>query len=194
MAITKKQRIFIDEYLKCFNATRAAIAAGYSERSARAQGSRLLTYDDIKAEVVARLEESAMSADEVVSRLGDIARGDITDLMDVSTMGFSINLLNDYKDKKEQTKLIRKLKQKVTTIQPRSGDGEEKEIIETEIELYSALDALKLLGQKHAMFRNITEHTGKDGNPMKIEVEYVNAPYPDAGVSSGTGDNSSESE
>jgi ACT domain-containing protein len=38
------------------------------------------------------------------------------------------------------------------------------------------------------------EVSGKDGNPMKIEVEYVNAPYPDAGVSSGTGDNRSESE
>jgi phage terminase small subunit len=35
------------------NATEAAIAAGYSARSARQQGSRLLTNDDIQAEIQA---------------------------------------------------------------------------------------------------------------------------------------------
>jgi len=38
-----------------------------------------------------------------------------------------------------------------------------------------------------------TELTGKDGSPVKLEVEYVNTPYPVANVPSGTGDNSAES-
>ncbi|WP_245662863.1 terminase small subunit [Endozoicomonas arenosclerae] len=42
-----KQRRFVDEYLTDLNATRAAIAAGYSEKTARSQGSRLLTNADI---------------------------------------------------------------------------------------------------------------------------------------------------
>ena len=37
------------------------------------------------------------------------------------------------------------------------------------------------------------ELTGKDGSPVKIEVEYVNTPYPVTGVPSGAGDNSAES-
>lgn len=40
--LTPKQAIFIAEYLVDGNATRAAIAAGYSEKTAEAAGSRLL--------------------------------------------------------------------------------------------------------------------------------------------------------
>jgi phage terminase small subunit len=39
MALTKKQELFINEYLKCFNATKAAKEAGYKETSARQHGS-----------------------------------------------------------------------------------------------------------------------------------------------------------
>ena len=49
-----KQRRFVDEYLIDQNATRAAIAAGYSPKTARAQGCRLLTNADIAAEIRAR--------------------------------------------------------------------------------------------------------------------------------------------
>ena len=45
--MTPKHQRFVDEYLLDQNATRAAIAAGYSEKTAKSQGSRLLTYADI---------------------------------------------------------------------------------------------------------------------------------------------------
>ena len=40
-ALTPKQRIFILEYLKDFNASRAAIGAGYSAKTAGPAASRL---------------------------------------------------------------------------------------------------------------------------------------------------------
>lgn len=40
--LTDKQRRFCEEYVVDWNATRAAIAAGYSEKTADVQGSRLL--------------------------------------------------------------------------------------------------------------------------------------------------------
>lgn len=40
--------IFVTEYLKSGNATQAAIAAGYSEKSAYSQGSRLLKNDEVQ--------------------------------------------------------------------------------------------------------------------------------------------------
>lgn len=43
-----KHKRFVDEYLIDQNATRAAKAAGYSEKTARSQGSRLLTNADIQ--------------------------------------------------------------------------------------------------------------------------------------------------
>lgn len=50
---TEKQQRFINEYLVDLNATQAAIRAGYSERTASAQASRLLT----NVNILARIEE-----------------------------------------------------------------------------------------------------------------------------------------
>lgn len=49
-----RHRRFVDEYLADQNAIRAAIAAGYSQKTARSQGSRLLTNADIATEIRAR--------------------------------------------------------------------------------------------------------------------------------------------
>lgn len=46
--LTGKRRLFADEYLKDFNATQAAVRAGYSPKTARSQGQRLLTCVDIQ--------------------------------------------------------------------------------------------------------------------------------------------------
>lgn len=51
-----KRSIFISEYLKDFNATRAAKAAGYSEKSAYELGSKLLKNVEIQDEIVKRVK------------------------------------------------------------------------------------------------------------------------------------------
>lgn len=48
---TRRER-FCYEYAASGNATKAAEAAGYSPRTARSQGQRLLTNDDIKARLL----------------------------------------------------------------------------------------------------------------------------------------------
>ena len=50
--LTVRQQAFVEAYAG--NATAAALAAGYSERSARSQGQRLLTNDDIQEAIKAR--------------------------------------------------------------------------------------------------------------------------------------------
>lgn len=57
MALTFKRRRFVLAYLGTHigNATQAAIAAGYSERSARSIGSRLLTFPDVRAAIAAEV-------------------------------------------------------------------------------------------------------------------------------------------
>lgn len=76
MALSKKQRAFIEHYLKCWNAAEAARLAGYSEKTARQQGSRLLTKVDIEAAIQARVDELSMSANEALIRLTEQARAD----------------------------------------------------------------------------------------------------------------------
>ena len=54
--LTNKQRAFIEEYLLDFNATRAAKAVGYSEKTAHSIGSELLTKTYIADEINARMK------------------------------------------------------------------------------------------------------------------------------------------
>jgi phage terminase small subunit len=49
--LSDKQELFCREYLKDFNATQAAIRAGYSPDSARQQASRMLTYDNVSERI-----------------------------------------------------------------------------------------------------------------------------------------------
>jgi len=46
-ALSDRRKRFVEEYMITLNATRAALAAGYSPDTARSQGSRLLTFVDI---------------------------------------------------------------------------------------------------------------------------------------------------
>ena len=55
--MTNKQELFILEYQKDFNATRAAVAVGYSPKTAYSQGQRLLKDPDVKEVLEADLTE-----------------------------------------------------------------------------------------------------------------------------------------
>ena len=73
MALTLKQTLFIAEYLKDFNATRAARASGYSPKTARYIGFENLTKPHIQAAleaaIEARMERLQMSQDDVLHEL-----------------------------------------------------------------------------------------------------------------------------
>lgn len=88
MKLTEKQKIFCDEYIKLGNATQAAINAGYSKRTARSQGQRLLTNVDIKKYIDERMEQLAseriMSAQEILERLSLIANAEIKETVVVA--------------------------------------------------------------------------------------------------------------
>lgn len=58
MALTKKQQAFVEHYLREWNATRAAVLAGYSEKTARSIGSENLK----KSEVRRVIEQRAPTA------------------------------------------------------------------------------------------------------------------------------------
>lgn len=80
MKLTIKQKRFADEYIISGNATEAAILAGYSERTARSQGQRLLTNVDIAGYMRERTEklfnDKAMTVAEALAISASIARGE----------------------------------------------------------------------------------------------------------------------
>lgn len=149
MALSAKQQKFIDEYLVSFNATQAALRAGYAEKSAHAIGWENLRKPEISGEISQRLQESAMTADEVLMRLADQARGDIDNYLD-DDGHFDLKKARQAK----KTGIIKKLKTKTTT---RVIADIEYVTTEVEFELYDAQAALVQLGRHHKLFTDKTE-------------------------------------
>ncbi len=84
MALTKKQRLFVDEYLIDLNATQAAIRAGYSTRRATEIGYQLLQRPEvaqaIQAAMAERSKRTEVEADYVIRRLREIDEMDVLDI------------------------------------------------------------------------------------------------------------------
>jgi len=74
-----RQKRFCDEYLIDLNATKAAIRAGYSEKTAGSIGNENLNKPEIKSYIDAQLEkihdEKTADAKEVLEYLSSVMRG-----------------------------------------------------------------------------------------------------------------------
>ncbi len=74
--LTQKQERFVEEFLLDLNATQAAIRAGYGERSAKVQGCRMLTNDNISRAIADRLmvraKRTELSQDEIIEALREV--------------------------------------------------------------------------------------------------------------------------
>ena len=81
MKLNVRQKAFCEYYVASGNATEAAIKAGYSKRTARSIGQRLLTYVDIKSYVKELMDKAESkriaSAEEVLQNLTSMMRGEI---------------------------------------------------------------------------------------------------------------------
>lgn len=78
--MNSKQQAFVEAYCcNGFNATQAAITAGYSEKTAKSQGGRLLTNVDIKAAIdkfkSKGAERALVTAEDLVRLLYSEAQG-----------------------------------------------------------------------------------------------------------------------
>lgn len=83
IAVNRKQKKFADEYLIDCNATQAAIRAGYSPKTAKQVGQRLLTKVDLSTYIEQQLEqihnEKTADAQEVLEYLTAVMRGEHTE-------------------------------------------------------------------------------------------------------------------
>ena len=75
--LTKKQQLFVEEYLIDLNATQAAIRAGYSPETATVIGCENLIKPNIKSEIdkalAIRSRRTGVNQDRVIQELGGIA-------------------------------------------------------------------------------------------------------------------------
>lgn len=158
--LTPKQQAFIEHYLTCWNASEAARRAGYSEKTAGSQGSRLLKDVDVSRAIDERMGEMKMSANEALMVLTNHARGTLDDFVD------EFGAL-DMRRAKEARKLglVKKYKVSVRT-------SENDETVTTEIELHDPQNAAMLLGKHHGVFveRSKVENSGSVTQNVKVDL------------------------
>ena len=133
--MNNKRKIFVEEYLSCWNATEAARRADY--KHPHSQGPRLLENVEVQQSIQERLQEKCLSADEVLVRLGEQARSLSKEYID--DFGF----INFKKLKADGLiHLVKKVK--------RNQQG-------VEVELYDAQAALVHIGRHHKLFTDKIE-------------------------------------
>jgi len=160
--VTNRQRIFIEEYIKCWNGAEAARRAGYKNPDVAA--FRLIRNDKISQIIEERIAEKCMDADEVLIRLAGHARGIPADCIDED--GFV-----KFEKLKEAglLHLVKKVKRH------RSGGKGGTGFIE--IEFYDQQRAMELIGKHLKMWTERHEVTGKDGEPVKVTmIEVIRPP------------------
>jgi flagellar hook-basal body complex protein FliE len=169
--LSKKHERVLSEYLLRFNQWQAykAVYPKITDEAARTASSRLFATDNFRAHLEERLNEVHMSANEALRLTADIARGDIGDLMDITSMGGMINL------KRAQelglTKLIKKVKQKTVTKLGKKEDDEDVEIHDLELELYPADAALERILKITGKFREQVDITSGGEKLEKVDHE-----------------------
>ena len=162
--LTPKRARFVDEFLLDLNATQAAKRAGYSKKTARSQGQRLLTNVDIAAAIKTKRDErskrTGITADWVLHELRNLAGANILDYVTVGENGLpSIDLTNMTRD---QAAALRGLK----ASQIGAGDG--PVAMKVDIRLADKKAALELLGRHLGMFSTKHELSGPDGGPIEV--------------------------
>lgn len=90
-AVSERRRAFVDAYMISNNASDAARKAGYSVKTARQQGPRLLADAAVKAEIAERRAALAVkfevTADMVKAEVARLAMANMGDYMDVNADG-----------------------------------------------------------------------------------------------------------
>lgn len=132
MKLNARQKAFCEFYVASGNATEAAIKAGYSKRTAKSIGQRLLTFVNVKKyidELMQKLEsERIASAEEVLQNLTAMMRGEI---------------------------------QEEVVVVEGEGDGvSSARVMKKQVSAKERIKAAELLGKRHALWTDKTKIEG----------------------------------
>ena len=147
--LTNLQFLFCENYIQTSNGTLSSRLAGYKgelDNVHAVNASNLLRNPKIRDYIADRYKEFAMSSDEVLMRLADIARANLSDYCDDDGTV-------DWKKVHKHGYAFKSLKKG------------------SKLEFESKLRALELIGKAQAMFSDKLEVAGGD-KPITVRVEY----------------------
>ena len=166
MKLTAKQIRFVDEYLVDFNATQAAIRAGYKAKTAHVIGAENLRKPKIAEEIARRQKDlqrrTEISQDCVVKELARIAFADATDYVQVETRTVE---KNDGTELSYQTVTLTETAE-LSADQRAAIAGIKQGTNGVEVKLHDKIKALELLGRHIGMFNDKLEVKATVENPF----------------------------
>jgi len=155
--LTVKQKRFVDEYLVDFNATQAALRAGYSKKTANTIAAQNLAKLSIQTEISRRQKDlqrrTEVSQDRVVKELARVAFSNATNAVQVQPRTI---VGADGKEIVIQTVVLTATAE--LTDDQRAAISQIKQGANgIEIKMYDKLKALELLGRHIGMFNDKLE-------------------------------------
>lgn len=175
--LTDKQKRFVDEYLIDLNGKQAAIRAGYKEKTAEQQASRLLSNVKVQAAIKKRMEErekrTKITQDRVLQELAKIGFADIKDFLRFGTE----KTLVGYDEEDGDMVPVYDYKQVIEVKPSEQVDG--TLISEVSIsakgvfsfKMHDKMKALDMMGKHLGMFKDRIEHSGEGGGAINVIMQ-----------------------
>ena len=171
MKLTPKQMRFVDEYMIDFNATQAAIRAGYKEKTAHVIGAENLRKPKIAEEIARRQKDlqrrTEVTQERVVTELARIAFANIADYIHVETQ---TRTKDDGTEVTYQTVMFSET-QELSADQRAALAVVKQSVNGFELKLHDKIKALELLGRHIGMFNDKLSLSGTDGGPLTFRWE-----------------------
>ena len=164
--LTKKQSVFVQEYLVDLNATQAAIRAGYSAKTANEQAAQLLAklsiQEALRKAMEAREKRTGITIDRVLEQYAKLAFFDIRKLYDES---------GNFKPVKDWDDETAAAVAGVETTELLGKEGGVMALVR-KVKLADRRAALADIGKHLGMFTEKIEHSGS----INTEVEIYRIP------------------
>lgn len=157
--LTPKQALFVLEYLVDFNATQAAIRAGYSKKTAGSQGQRLLKNVEIARQIekaqAGRADRLEITVDRVALEMARLAFASIAEVAEFGSSGVKLKESSDLSD--DALAAVSEI------IEGKEGD--------LRVKMHPKAMALELLGKHLGMFKENINITGGQDTELRVIFE-----------------------
>lgn len=180
--LSQKQRLFVDEYMKEMNGTKAYLSVYKGTKKdeiAAACASKLLRNAKVKAEIESRntklTDKAELTADSIINEVKALAFSRMDQYVDVTDNEVT---LKDWSGlTSEQLAAVQEIQ-----VQDEKVTGTEKRVRSKVIKfkLYDKRSNLELLARRFNLFPNKIQLTDPSDKPIEIKEIIVKRPEPDA--------------